>query len=128
MTYYGLSKSKIAAFEQCPKRLWLSVHRSELANESNGTRRVFRIGHEVGAAASALYQDGMLITDVAQAYQVDRSTLHRWLTRYREARSLQGLCRSPGRGRPRKLQAMTPEHWRDIVLQPASVPGFRVNR
>ena len=30
MHRFGLSKSKIAAFEQCPKRLWLSVHRPDL--------------------------------------------------------------------------------------------------
>ena len=57
----GLSKSRIALFEQCAKRLWLSVHRPELARESDGTRRVFRIGHEVGAAACALYPDGIEI-------------------------------------------------------------------
>ena len=58
---YGLSKSRIAIFEQCAKRLWLSVHRPELAVESDSTRRVFRIGHEVGAAACALYPDGIEI-------------------------------------------------------------------
>ncbi|MET3760058.1 DUF2779 domain-containing protein [Sphingomonas sp. UYEF23] len=57
----GLSKSRIAIFEQCAKRLWLSVHRPDLAQESDGTRRVFRIGHEVGAAACALYPDGIEI-------------------------------------------------------------------
>lgn len=57
----GLSKSRIAVFEQCAKRLWLSVHRPELAEESVGTRRVFRVGHEVGAAACALYPDGIEI-------------------------------------------------------------------
>ena len=57
----GLSKSRIALFEQCAKRLWLSVHRPELAKESDSTRRVFRTGHEVGAAASALYPDGIEI-------------------------------------------------------------------
>ena len=29
---FGLSKSRINAFEQCPKRLWLMVHRPELAS------------------------------------------------------------------------------------------------
>ena len=57
----GLSKSRIAVFEQCAKRLWLSVHRPELARESDGTKRVFRVGHEVGAAACALYPDGIEI-------------------------------------------------------------------
>ena len=58
---HGLSKSRIAIFEQCAKRLWLSVHRPKLALESDGTRRAFQIGHEVGAAACALYPDGIEI-------------------------------------------------------------------
>ena len=29
---HGLSKSRIAAFEQCPKRLWLQVHRPDLVD------------------------------------------------------------------------------------------------
>ncbi|GHH09706.1 hypothetical protein GCM10008023_06720 [Sphingomonas glacialis] len=61
----GLSKSRIAIFEQCVKRLWLSVHMPELTLESDGTRRVFRIGHEVGAAACALYPDGIEIDGTA---------------------------------------------------------------
>jgi len=28
---FGLSKSKITSFEQCPKRLWLQTHRADLA-------------------------------------------------------------------------------------------------
>jgi len=83
--------------------------------------------YDLRVRAVQAVQDGMLITDVAQAYQVDRSTLHRWLTRFRDAHSLQGLCRSPGSGRPRKLQEMTPEHWRDIVLRPASEFGFETD-
>lgn len=58
---YGLSKSRIAIFEQCAKRLWLSVHRAEAAQESESTRRVFRVGHAVGAAACAQYPDGVEI-------------------------------------------------------------------
>ena len=57
----GLSKSKIAIFEQCAKRLWLASHRPELADESDATKRVFRIGHDVGAVACALYPDGLMI-------------------------------------------------------------------
>ncbi|SFP84189.1 DUF2779 domain-containing protein [Sphingomonas rubra] len=57
----GLSKSRIAIFEQCAKRLWLSVHRPELAHEGAATTRSFRIGHEVGAVACSLYPDGIMI-------------------------------------------------------------------
>lgn len=57
----GLSKSRIAVFEQCPKRLWLSVHRAGLAQESDSTKRVFRVGHAVGEAACAQYPGGIEI-------------------------------------------------------------------
>lgn len=58
---YGLSKSKITAFEQCPKRLWLSVHRPELAEHDDGAEARFATGHEVGAIACALLPGGMMV-------------------------------------------------------------------
>lgn len=57
----GLSKSRVALFEQCPKRLWLSVNRPEHSQESDSTRHVFRVGHEVGAVACAEYPEGIEI-------------------------------------------------------------------
>lgn len=50
----NLSKSKIIAFRQCPKRLWLEVHRSDLRDDS-ASEAVFRIGNEVGDVARAIY-------------------------------------------------------------------------
>ena len=49
-----LSKSKLIAFRQCPKRLWLELHRPELRDDS-GSEAVFRIGNEVGDAARLVY-------------------------------------------------------------------------
>jgi hypothetical protein len=60
-----LSKSRIAIFEQCPKRLWLSVHKPELGQDAAATVRSFRVGHDVGAAACALYPDGVMIDGAA---------------------------------------------------------------
>lgn len=57
----GLSKSRITLFEQCPKRLWLSVHRPELADEAPATSAAMAAGHAIGAAASALLPDGYMI-------------------------------------------------------------------
>ena len=56
-----LSKSRIAIFEQCAKRLWLSIHNPELAHDRAATIRSFHVGHQVGAAACALYPDGIMI-------------------------------------------------------------------
>ena len=57
----GLSKSRLAIFEQCAKRLWLSVNKPDAAQESNGTKRAFRIGHDVGDIACTLLPDGIMI-------------------------------------------------------------------
>jgi hypothetical protein len=48
-------------FEQCPKRLWLSVHRPELAESDEGAEARFATGHEVGAIACALLPDGIMV-------------------------------------------------------------------
>jgi hypothetical protein len=49
-----LSKSKIMAYRQCPKRLWLELHRPELRDDS-GSEAAFAIGNEVGEAARQVY-------------------------------------------------------------------------
>jgi hypothetical protein len=56
-----LSKSKIASFEQCPKRLWLETFRPDLAQVSDWTKSSFAVGHQVGAIACAAYPNGVMI-------------------------------------------------------------------
>lgn len=76
--HYGLSKSKLTAFEQCPKKLWLSVHRPGLAVVDAGAQLRFAAGHETGAAACALYPDGAMIEaepDLAAAIARTRELL-----------------------------------------------------
>lgn len=50
-----LSKSKILAYRQCPKRLWLEVHRKDLIKYDNAANKAFEIGHQVGAIAQKLF-------------------------------------------------------------------------
>ena len=50
----NLSKSKIIAFRQCPKRLWLEIHKPELRDDS-ASEVVFKIGHQVGDIARTIY-------------------------------------------------------------------------
>jgi hypothetical protein len=50
----NLSKSKIIAFRQCPKRLWLEIHKPELRDDS-GSEMVFGIGNQVGEVARTIY-------------------------------------------------------------------------
>lgn len=57
----GLSKSRIGAFEQCPKRLWLSVHRRELAEYEDRAEARFAVGNAVGEIACAAHPGGMMV-------------------------------------------------------------------
>jgi CRISPR/Cas system-associated exonuclease Cas4 (RecB family) len=50
----NLSKSKILAYLQCPKRLWLEIHRAELRDDS-ASEMVFQIGNQVGEMARQIY-------------------------------------------------------------------------
>lgn len=51
----NLSKTKLLCYRQCPKRLWLEVHRPELRQDSADTKSSFATGHEVGEIARSLY-------------------------------------------------------------------------
>lgn len=55
---YGLSKTRLMSFRQCPRRLWLEKHRPELAEEPPGQQAAFDTGHEVGDLARRLYDTG----------------------------------------------------------------------
>jgi CRISPR/Cas system-associated exonuclease Cas4 (RecB family) len=58
---YRLSKSKIAAFEHCPRRLWLQVHRRDQASFNADTLGRFQFGHDVGAKAVHLTPGGVMV-------------------------------------------------------------------
>ncbi len=76
---YGLSKLTIAMFEQCPKRLWLSVHRPELAEMDESSRARFASGQEVGAIACSLLPNGTKVEakpDLLAALATTRTLLN----------------------------------------------------
>ena len=50
----NLSKSKIIAFRQCPKRLWLEIHKRELRDDSS-SEAIFTNGNQVGEIARKIY-------------------------------------------------------------------------
>lgn len=50
-----LSKSKIIAYRQCPKRLWLEVHKPELREDSADAQARFQAGYQVGDIAKRIY-------------------------------------------------------------------------
>ena len=77
-------------------------------------------------AVRAVCEEHLSLTVVARAYGIDRSTLHRWLTRF-EANGERGLSRKLGSGRPRKLQNLDRDTLQNIVLSPASDYGFETD-
>ena len=58
---FGLSKSRIAAFEQCPRRLWLQTHRKDLAVTDEGAQARFQAGNLVGDVACSLVPNGVMV-------------------------------------------------------------------
>ena len=56
-----LSKSRIIAHRQCPKRLWLQTFRSELAEDSDQALARMEEGNRVGEVARTLHPGGLLI-------------------------------------------------------------------
>ncbi len=75
---YRLSKSKILSGLQCPKRLYLEVHRPELAEHSEAVERRFAAGHDIGEVARGLAPGGILIetgSDMAAALEQTRKAL-----------------------------------------------------
>jgi hypothetical protein len=67
-----LSKSKLLAFRQCPKRLWLEIHHPELRADSASTQASFDVGHQVGDIAQVLYDPkgkGVLINPQTEGFE-----------------------------------------------------------
>jgi hypothetical protein len=71
---FRLSKSKIIAGLQCPRRLWYEVHQPELAVYDAALRRRFAGGHEVGALARRLFAGGILIESQRNLSRAVRQT------------------------------------------------------
>lgn len=68
-----LSKSKLLAFRQCSKRLWLEIHHPDLRTDSAATQASFDVGHQVGDIARQLYDPtgkGTLIDPQTEGFDV----------------------------------------------------------
>lgn len=68
----------------------------------------------------------MPVGEVAAAYGVNRTTLFRWVTRYRQE-GPEGLQRRKGSGRPRLLDDLDGPDLTQIVLRPATEFGFETD-
>jgi len=83
--------------------------------------------HEVRKRAVEAVLKGHGISAVAAIYDVHRSTLHRWVSRYKEHGSLAGLARRPGSGRHRILDGRMVKRLYRIVLRPATKFGYETD-
>jgi hypothetical protein len=69
-----LSKSRIAAGLQCPRRLWLSVNQPQLEVYSPDVQRRFAAGADLGEVARGLYPGGTLVGEGVPLSQALRET------------------------------------------------------
>ena len=79
----------------------------------------------VRAVASCL--DGLPAQKAAEAYRVHRTTIHRWISDYKNADGNIGLKRKAVSGRPRKLEHVDEDSFRLLVLTPATVFGYETD-
>lgn len=92
-----LSKSKIIAFRQCPKRMWLELNRPELCDDS-ASEVAFAIGNEVGEVARRIYdpeQQGMLIDVGMMGWESAYERTEAWLKEHK-APLFEAALRIPG--------------------------------
>lgn len=77
-------------------------------------------------AVRAVCEEQLPVTVVARAYGTDRTTVHRWISRFRGNGQL-GLLRKEGNGRPRKLENLDRDTLKGIVLSAASDYGYETD-
>ena len=58
---FGLSKSKLTTFEQCPRRLWQQTHAPERGEVDEEQQARMAVGHTVGEIACGLFPDGVMV-------------------------------------------------------------------
>lgn len=83
--------------------------------------------YEIRVHAVEAVRHGMAAADVAKAYQVNRSTVHRWVTRYKTQSGCKGLLRPPVSGRPSILGNVDDSRLLSIVLKPATHFGHETD-
>lgn len=71
---HRLTKSRLLSYLQCPRRLWLEVHRPELAMPDPARLARFETGNQVGTIARALYTRAAVETGAS--IQFEATYLH----------------------------------------------------
>jgi transposase len=70
---------------------------------------------------------GQRQVDVAQAYQIDYTTLYRWCRRYQEKEDFSSLERKTGSGRPKKIDEAKQQKLFKVIMKPASSFGYETD-
>lgn len=83
--------------------------------------------YDLRVRAVTAIRQGMAVTKVAKAYQVNRATVYRGATRYQQQGGVQGLERRPGSGRPRILSTISNRTLLSMVSKPASRYGYETD-
>jgi transposase len=83
--------------------------------------------YEIRIRAVQAVLQGLSMPIVAKAYQVNRSTVLRWVERYENEGCNDGLIRKPVSGRPRLFAEISDRKLLSIVLKPASSLGYETD-
>ena len=81
---------------------------------------------DVRVRAVEAVERGLAVGQVADSFNVDRTTLYRWVREY-HTHGQQGLQRNAGSGRPRLLEELDEDDLRQIVMFPASDFGYETD-
>ena len=82
---------------------------------------------EIRVRAVEAVRQGMAMNDVARAYQVNRTTLYRWVVRYEAQGDIEALQRQPVCGRPSVLGDISNRQLLSVVTKPASKYGYETD-
>lgn len=76
-SHFKLSKSRLLAYRQCPRRLWLQTHRPELAMVDTASAAWMASGSKAGEVFRSLHPEGILIDtdDLGEALRQTRTLL-----------------------------------------------------
>ena len=82
---------------------------------------------EIRVNAIEAYLKNCTVYEISKTYNINRSTVYRWIEKYNQGKSFDNLKRRSVSGRPSKLQESDLNFILDFILQPASNFGFETD-